>query len=213
MNQLAPDSLIFDMDGTLWDATDSYLACWNLALKARNIDKVLDRATLDGMMGWEQKKVFSTLFPEKSQLEQEELMIFIASIQDEHLPILGGRLYDGVYEGLKMLSKKYKLFIVSNCPAFTIKQMIKWAKIEEFITDEFAHGVNYMPKSNNINLLIDKYSLINPVYIGDTDGDSKQSELAGLPFIFVNYGFGTTNIFSSSFDSFHQLTNYFMKKI
>ena len=155
-----PDSLIFDMDGTLWDATDSYMACWNIALKHKNIDRVMDRVTLDSMMGWEQKRVFSTLFPEKSSKEQEELMNFIASVQDEQLPILGGRLYEGVYEGLMQLSKKYKLFIVSNCPEFTIKQMMKWANIEEFITDEFAHGVNYMPKSHNIKLLVEKHSLV-----------------------------------------------------
>ncbi|HEX3385818.1 MAG TPA: hypothetical protein VHS53_11545 [Mucilaginibacter sp.] len=25
-----PDSLIFDMDGTLWDAVDTYAASWNI---------------------------------------------------------------------------------------------------------------------------------------------------------------------------------------
>jgi len=33
-----PDSLIFDMDGTLWDAVDTYAASWNLVFNELGID-------------------------------------------------------------------------------------------------------------------------------------------------------------------------------
>ena len=87
---------------------------------------------------------------------------------------------------------------------------MKWADLQDCFVDEMEHGVNSMPKSHNIKLLMDKHSLINPVYIGDTHGDSKDSRIARIPFVLVTYGFGTTDDFDQKFDDFNSLTNYFM---
>jgi phosphoglycolate phosphatase len=73
-----------------------------------------------------------------------------------------------------------------------------------------AHGTNGMPKSHNIQLLIDQYHLKAPAYVGDTAGDSEQSSLAGVPFVFMTYGFGTTENYDLKFDSFQELTSYFL---
>ena len=67
-----------------------------------------------------------------------------------------------------------------------------------------------MPKHHNIKLLVDTHQLKNPVYIGDTAGDGEQSRQAGVPFIFVSYGFGTTDDYDLKFDDFKSLTDYFM---
>lgn len=90
---------------------------------------------------------------------------------------------------------------------------MKWAGIEMIITDSMAHGENYKPKHQNIQLLIEKYSLKNPFYIGDTESDSLQSRLVPLPFVFVDYGFGTTQNYDLTFSSFSQLTDYFIDAI
>ena len=126
------------------------------------------------------------------------------------LPHSGGILYDGVKEGLKQLAEKYDLFILSNCAKGIIRLFIDWAGIDEHIKDELAHGVNFMPKSHNIKLLADTHGLKNPVYIGDTAGDGEQSRLAGIPFVFVSYGFGQTEDYDVKFDDFKSLTEYFM---
>ncbi|MDF2430867.1 MAG: phosphoglycolate phosphatase, partial [Mucilaginibacter sp.] len=52
-----PDSLIFDMDGTLWDAVDTYAESWNLVFKELAINKTITRNELAKMVGWEGKKV------------------------------------------------------------------------------------------------------------------------------------------------------------
>jgi phosphoglycolate phosphatase len=205
-----PDSLIFDMDGTLWDATDSYVLAWNEGLKKYGINQSVDRPLLDSMMGLERNKVYKKVFSSLPEAEYDLLYKTINEAQDGILPKLGGILYPGVYEGFQLLSKQYKVFIVSNCPANTIKQFIAWAKVENFITDEMAHGVNYMPKNHNVKLLIDKYYLKAPIYIGDTDSDRLQSELAGLPFVLVTYGFGTSENYFQKFNTFGQLTEYFI---
>lgn len=116
----------------------------------------------------------------------------------------------GVKSGLIKLSERYSIFIVSNCPKNLIVEFMKWAEIEHYITDEMAHGVNSMPKHHNIKLLIDKHNLQNPVYIGDTHGDSIETRKAGLPFVLLTYGFGTSDDYDFKFDDFKSLTNYFI---
>jgi phosphoglycolate phosphatase len=67
-----------------------------------------------------------------------------------------------------------------------------------------------MPKNHNIKLLMEQHGLKNPVYIGDTAGDGEESRKAGVPFVFVSYGFGETDDYDVKFDNFKSLTDYFM---
>ncbi len=119
-------------------------------------------------------------------------------------------MYDGVLEGLTLLATKYKLFILSNCPKNTINQFLTFTDLGSCITGHMAHGENGMPKHHNLKLLQNTYSLQNPVYVGDTETDQIQSEMAGVPFIFVDYGFGQAENYALEFSSFPQLTEYFM---
>lgn len=205
-----PDSLIFDMDGTLWDAADTYAASFNAGYKNMNVDKIITRDDLSMMMGWEKRKVLAHALPEFDEETQDRIYEEINKVRPKLIQELGGIMYDGVKEGLAKLSARYRLFILSNCPEHLIRYFMEWAKIEPYITDELAHGVNGMPKHHNMKLLMEKHHLQNPVYIGDTETDSKESRLAGLPFVFLTYGFGKTDDYDLKFDNFGQLTDYFM---
>ncbi|MGZ3750583.1 MAG: HAD family hydrolase [Mucilaginibacter sp.] len=205
-----PDSIIFDMDGTLWDAVDTYTASWNVVFKQLGIEKTIVREELAKMVGWEGKKVLMTIMPEYDEEKQLSIYAQVNEARKEMLPKHGGILYDGVKVGLKELAEKYQLFIVSNCAKGVIKVFIDWAGINEQIIDEIAYGTNYMPKHYNIQQLIERHDLKNPVYVGDTEGDGEQSRLAGVPFVFVSYGFGATDDHDVKFDSFTDFTRYFM---
>lgn len=205
------DSIIFDMDGTLWDAVDTYVTCWNRSFEKFHIGRKLKREDLEYMMGWEKSKILDRIMPGVEKEQQEKVFTTVNEIREQVLPKLGGRLYDGVREGLEVLSKKYPLFIVSNCPAGLIQLFMSWANIEHLITDEMAHGVNSKPKHHNIKLLIEKYALQSPVYVGDTETDSKESRLAGIPFVFLEGGFGNTDDYDMRFNSFPALTQYFLE--
>jgi len=205
-----PDSLIFDMDGTLWDAVDTYAASWNLVFEELGIDIVVEREELAKMVGLEGRKVVGTIMPDFDDEKRQMIYNLVNEKRKAILPERGGALYDGVKEGLKQLTEKYDLFILSNCAKGIIRLFIDWAGIDEHIKDELAHGVNFMPKSHNIKLLSDLHRLKNPVYVGDTEGDGQQSRLAGIPFVFVSYGFGQTDDYDLKFDDFKSLTEYFM---
>jgi len=206
-----PDSIIFDMDGTLWDAVDTYTSSWNIVFKELGIDKAIQRDELAKMVGWEGKKVHETLMPDFDDEKRQAIYAKVNELRKELLPKNGGVLYDGVKDGLKDLAGKYKLYIVSNCAKGIIRLFIDWAGINEHIIDEIAYGTNYMPKHHNIKMLIERHNLQHPVYVGDTEGDAEQSRLAGIPFIFMSYGFGETNDHDLRFDSFTDFTQYFIK--
>lgn len=204
------DALIFDMDGTLWDGVETYAQGFNDFFKTNNIPRHLSKDDIKGFMGWEEDKFLEATIPEFSYHDRKKVYGEVIDFQYQRIKSEGGILYDGVVNGLSKLSKKYKLFIVSNCPEYTIKYFMKWAGIESVITDSIAHGQNHKPKHQNIQFLIEKHKLKNPVYVGDTDSDSKQSRLVPLPFVFVDYGFGTTDSYDMKFSSFTQLTEIFM---
>jgi phosphoglycolate phosphatase len=205
-----PDSLIFDMDGTLWDAVDTYTESWNLVFKKLNIDRVILREYLVERIGWDGNKVMLEVLPEFDVERRKEIYADVNEFRRQLLPQNGGILYNGVLEGLKQLATKYQLFILSNCGKGIIRIFIDWAGIDDYITDEIAFGINNMPKNHNIKMLADAHQLKTPVYIGDTAGDGEQSRLACVPFVFVSYGFGNTDDFDLKFDDFKSLTAYFM---
>ena len=205
-----PDSIIFDMDGTLWDAVDTYAGSWNIVFKELNIDRTMPREELAKMVGWEGKKVLEAIMPDYDEETRQAIYARVNEVRRELLPKNGGILYEGVKDGLAQLAGKYQLFIVSNCAKGIIRMFMDWAGINEHIIDEIAYGTNYMPKNHNIKMLIERHNLQNPVYVGDTDGDAEQSRLAGIPFVFVSYGFGETDDHDLRFDSFPDFTKYFM---
>lgn len=204
-----PDSIFFDMDGTLWNGVEAYAQGFNDFFKVNKISKRFTKEELYKYMGMEENRYLEVTLPEFSANKRTEIYKKVIEFQYKRIEKSGGELYAGVQEGLAVLAKNYKLFIVSNCPEFTIRYFTAWAKIEQYITDSMSHGMNYKPKHENIKHLIDKYKLKRCVYIGDTESDAKQSRLAGVPFGFVSYGFGTSKKYDFRFNSFKELTKYF----
>lgn len=204
-----PDSIIFDMDGTLWDPMDLYEKAWNNGLKEAGVEKTMSKEDLKPLMGMEGQKVLDIILPGYSHEQQQDIY---KKINDQRRSLVAqgeGNIFEGVKEGLALLSKKYRLFIVSNCPEGLIRLFMKRADISESITDEMAYGVNHKPKHHNMKILTDRYDLKQPIYVGDTDGDREQSDLAGIPFVFFSFGFGKTDQYAMKFDSFKSFTDYF----
>jgi phosphoglycolate phosphatase len=205
------DSIIFDMDGTLWDAVATYAKAWDQYYRVTKIDglQVYDR--LMANMGVEEKMLLGLMLPHISEENRSaEYNLKVVPMIYSTIAQLGGNIYDGVLTGLKELSARYRLFIVSNCPARTIDCFMDYADIRRLITDSMAHGQNYKSKAENIQLLMDKHHLKQAVYVGDTESDRLQSEKAGVPFVFINYGFGKSGSYLKSFSNFSILVDWFL---
>ena len=57
--------------------------------------------------------------------DENKYLALLDRNESELMPKLGGVLYNGVAEGIKLLSSRYKLFMVSNCGADGLKNFLK----------------------------------------------------------------------------------------
>lgn len=210
---MKPDSLIFDMDGTLWDNVDTYVTVWNKGLEVKEYANRVNRGDLLGLMGKEARVMLNSILPEGSTEAQNELFDEVIRQYQLFVPRMKPTIYEGVYEGLEKLSHKYPLFLLSNCEEGGLVNFMKHTNTTHLFNDYMEHGQNLQPKSFNMKLLKERNGLQTPVYIGDTDSDSKASAQAGVPFVFMAYGFGNTNNYALRFDTFPALVDYYMNLV
>lgn len=198
------------MDGTLWDNVNTYVLSWNAAFKAHGHKVFVTRESLMGLMGKEARQILKILIPEVPVNEQDILFDDVIVQYKKLVPTMKAVIYPDVMEGLEKLHSRYKLLLLSNCEEGGLVNFMEHTKTTHLFLDYMEHGQNNMPKSHNLHLLKEKHNLNYPVYIGDTDGDSRESSLANVPFVFMTYGFGKTEQYDVQFDTFQELTNYFM---
>ena len=153
--------------------------------------------------------MLNELLPGYSHEAQDAIYQTVNETRARLINDISGVLHDGVKDGMHRLAALYRLFIVSNCPKGLISLFMKQANIESYITDFMEYGENKMPKHHNIQLLIEKYDLESPVYVGDTADDEHESELAEVPFVFFSFGFGHSEKYALKFDDFSSFSKYF----
>jgi phosphoglycolate phosphatase len=186
------DSIIFDLDGTLWDSTDTVTEAWQAALsKAPYMsDEVMTRDRVRSITGMTYDKIFETLFPFLSHEQREEVKYLCSVSELEILHKKGGTLYANLADTLTYLGKKYKLYIVSNCQNGYIELFLDLHNMHTHFLAHQCYGTKGNPKADNIKDIVTDHNLKSPVYIGDTTGDYESATKAGVPFIFASYGFG-----------------------
>ncbi|MDB5124621.1 MAG: gph [Mucilaginibacter sp.] len=185
------DSIIFDLDGTLWDSSGNVALAWQDAINQVDyVDELMTRDKVRSITGLAYNVIFDTLFPYLDLEKRNELMAICAKSELDILHSKGGDLYPGLDETLRYLVKKYKLFIVSNCQAGYIEVFFKISGMAHYFSGHQCYGTKGNPKAENIKDIVNDHQLAAPVYIGDTMGDYDAATKAGVPFIFANYGFG-----------------------
>lgn len=202
------DALIFDMDGTLWDAIDTYAKIWNMAFEQHGIAPHITREGLLSHIGKPIDDIMRRFVEEEAV---ESLLQTVSSLVPTELPRWGGRLYEGVQDGMAQLAQHYKLFMLSNCDELELPIFVRYAGFESYITDILSYGDTRLPKGDNLRLLAERHNLQHPVYVGDTEGDCRETHRAGLPFVWVSYGFGSCADYELRFDTFAQLVAHFVQ--
>lgn len=207
---MTADSIIFDLDGTLWDATKEVTHAWQTAVEryGRGVRQVTHE-DLTAAMGLEIAEIGERLFPELEGEERSKLLDRCCEEECRYLVQHGGKLYDGVEETLRYLAEQYPLFIVSNCPDGYIQAFLGAHGLAEYFADFECPGRTGKPKSENIRLIAERNGLKYPVYVGDTQKDADSARAAGLPFVFASYGFGEVRECGWSIDSVRELCQIF----
>ncbi|MBR1737900.1 MAG: HAD family hydrolase [Firmicutes bacterium] len=206
------DGIIFDLDGTLWNATVAICAAWSEVLKEYpEVKTVVTVEKLEGCMGLLLKDISKKLFPELSEEKRDEMMDKCCEKQVEYLSKNGGILYEGVEETIKALSERFDLYIVSNCQDGYIQSFLEGHKLWGYFKDFTCPGVTGKKKGENIKMIAEKYGMKEPVYVGDTQGDADAAKSAGVRFVFAAYGFGEVKEYDERVERIGELTEVMEK--
>ncbi|WP_340024278.1 HAD family hydrolase [Paenibacillus sp. FSL K6-1096] len=204
------DSIIFDLDGTIWDPTETVVGGWNQVINSYNgAANEITIQDLQGIMGLPVPEVGRKLFPDTGEAIRERIMSECCEMECHVLGQQGGRLYPQAEEVLQALAAKYKLFIVSNCQSGYIEAFYEYHQLQKYFTDYEHPGSTGLSKGENIRLVMDRNHLTAPVYVGDTEGDRKASEFAGIPFVYAGYGFGEVSRYDYVIDRLAGLLDLF----
>ena len=204
------DSIIFDLDGTIWDPIDTVLEAWNRTIEEHDeAGQTMTREDFEGVMGLQVKEIEERLFPDVDEEVRSRMLKACLEREEALLGERGGRLYPDVEKVLETLSHSYKLFIVSNCQDGYIETFYDYHKLERFFEDFENPGRTGLSKGENIKLIVERNNLKAPVYVGDTDGDRKAAESAGIPFVYAKYGFGHVEKHDEVLETFGDLVKLY----
>lgn len=183
--------IIFDMDGTLWDAREEIAFSWSETIaKSKLTERILTVEDMTKVMGKPMDELMRSLFPELTEGERQTLYPLLCQRENDYLREHGAKIYPGVEEVFATLHKEYFLAIVSNCQEGYIEAFLEYYGFENYIDDIQCFGMNEKQKDENIRLVADRNELTEAIYVGDIYADYVASQKAGVGFIHAAYGFG-----------------------
>lgn len=201
------ESLIFDIDGTLWDSRALVAEGYNIQLNKEGLSRYCITAeTLKPLFGRVMTEIADVLFADFPEKERYALMARCMETENRHLhenPCHIG--YPGVRETMEELAKTHRLFIVSNSQQGYPELCISKLGLTGCITGHLCFGDTGTSKGKTIRTLMEKYNITSCAYIGDTQGDYEATVEAGVPFLWASYGFGTPAGYAGKIDSFEDL--------
>ncbi len=207
------DSIIFDLDGTLWDTCPACAIAWNNVVERNGIPfRPITAQDVRAVTGKPHETCIRETF--RGLSEEHIQVIFEQTIEEDNRMVRekGGELYPSVRDQLPHLANKYPLFIVSNCQAGYIETFLEWSGFSPLFKDFECWGNTGRSKSDNLKNLASRNNLRKPLMVGDAEGDQKAARDCGMPFAYVQYGFGKCQDPDYSYRSFADFSSAFINK-
>ena len=203
------ESLIFDIDGTLWDSRALVAEGYNIQLKAEGLEHLCVTAeTLKPLFGKVMTEIADSILATIPPEQRYDLMERCMETENNYLFENECKIgYPRVLETVEQLAKKYRLFIVSNSQCGYPELCIDKLGLTPYIEGHLCFGDTGTTKGKTIRTLMEKYNIQNCAYVGDIQGDLDATVEAGIPFIWAAYGFGKVTEYAAKIDSFEELLN------
>ncbi len=200
------ESIIFDVDGTLWDSVDLVAESWNAALAELGLPAHCTRANIQGLFGKTMAEIAGALAPGEPPQRAAQVMQRCSQRELEYLRSHPCRIfYPGVEETLPELASRFRLFIVSNCQQGYIEILLDKGNLRPLIRDYDCFGNTGTCKGETIRTLMRRNHIVRACYVGDTQGDLEAARMAGLPFVWAAYGLGHPAQFDAQIHAFPDL--------
>ena len=186
-------SLIFDIDGTLWDSRALVAEGYNIQLRAEGLGHLCVTAEdLKPLFGKVMTEIADVMLAEIPLPARYDLMQRCMDTENRYLAENECRIgYEGVQETLELLRKDYRLFIVSNAQCGYPELCMEKLGIGHLFEGHLCFGDTGTEKGQTILELMRRHQITDAVYIGDTQGDYAATVVADIPFIWAAYGFGS----------------------
>lgn len=202
------ESIIFDLDGTMWDSTKEAAYVWKeVASKNPAITDEITRETLKALYGLPLEDIAVGLFQSVPKEVAIATMEECVLAQNPYLAKYKGVLLGDIEGTLRTLKKRYRLFIVSNCKSGYIEAFLEGNKLAPYFVDHLCPGDTGKLKADNIRIIMERNQITSAIYVGDTAGDGKAAHEAGLDFIYARFGFGEATEYEYVIDSFEELVS------
>ncbi|MCD8300774.1 MAG: HAD family hydrolase [Clostridiales bacterium] len=185
-------AVIFDMDGTLWDALDNIVISWNESLSKQGIEDVnVKREDMANLVGKTMDKFAEFYFPDMPREKGLEILAVMEQYENDYLRENGGGLLGDVADVFEDLHEMgYMVGIVTNAQAGYAEAFMDHFGLRGQVDDFINYGDNLHGKADNIKLMIERNGIGQCWYVGDTTGDYEACQEAEVPFIYAAYGFG-----------------------
>ncbi|SET52603.1 adenosylhomocysteine nucleosidase [Salinibacillus kushneri] len=188
-------SLIFDMDGTLFQ-TDKIL---ELSLEdrfnhLRSLDKWDSGTPIDKyreIMGVPLPKVWETLLPNHSQEERKQTDAYFLERLVDNIKNGKGALYPHVKEVFSYLKEQnYSIYIASNGLIEYLKAIVDFYQLDRWVTETFSiQQIQSLSKSDLVQHIAKKYGISHAAVVGDRLSDIKAAKDNGFVSIGCQFDF------------------------
>ena len=187
------ESVIFDIDGTLWDSRALVAEGYNIQLRSEGYDHLCVNAEiLRPLVGKVMTEIADAILAEIPMPERYALMERCMETENRYLEENECKIgYEGVKQTLEELAKTYRLFIVSTAQCGYPELCIEKLGLGEVIRGHLCFGDTGTEKGETILELMRRHDITDAVYIGDTQGDYEATQVANIPFVWAAYGFGS----------------------
>ncbi len=201
------ESIIFDVDGTLWDSRALLADAYNAQLKSEGLTADVTAEKLRPLFGMTMNKIADGLFTDIPAPERYALMDRCITRMDSHLEQFAGPQigYPDLVSTMEALSQKHRLFIVSNGQKGYPQMAAKKLGLDHLISGYLSFGDTGTSKGQTLLRLMEHHKITSGVYVGDTQGDLEACREAGIPLIFCSFGFGQPEEYWAKADAFADL--------
>ncbi|PJY99120.1 nucleosidase [Bacillus vallismortis] len=188
-------SLIFDMDGTLFqtdtilelslDDAFGYLRSLGQWDTATPIEKYRE------IMGVPLPKVWKTLLPHHSNEIRERIDAYFLERLIAHINQGKGALYPHVQEIFSYLKDNhYSIFIASNGLSDYLKAIVSFYQLDWWVTETFSiEQIHSLNKGDLVNAILKKYGIQHAAVVGDRLSDINAAKDNGLMAIGCHFDF------------------------
>lgn len=203
------ESIIFDVDGTLWDSRALLAEAYNAQLQEEGIQGLhVTAEILKPLFGKPMNELADGLFggivpaPERYHLMDRCITRMDKHMEDHAGPHMG---YSDLRKTMEQLKKHSRLFIVSNGQKGYPQMAANKLGLADLMDGYLSWGDTGKSKGQTILQLMQTHNIQNAVYIGDTQGDLEACMEAGIPFVFTAFGFGQPESWYAKADRFCDL--------